>query len=234
MSSSRVSYGNPYLKTPTVTPVKDFNTLNLEQVGFVGGVRSHITEEEIVRLEKFGVQLALAEAKNNALAPELDGLSVRNIWPGNDFQDGNASTIQMKQWRQPWSGTYTNTSGEFEVYRTNKNVDYDKKIYSIWGLRYVNQGPGRLDNIVHTSVVTFKDSAGNTYDSWQCEALDIHPELYAWTPIVFSNTRQLKVFVYPKVGHSGSFDNVELMGCVVERRGDNVNGLQRPDALSST
>ena len=232
--SSRVSYGNPYLKTPTVIPVKDFNSINLEQVGFVGGVRSRVLDEEITRLEKFGVQLALAEARNNALAPELDGLSVRNIIPGIDFQDGNNQTIQMKQWRQPWSGTYTNTSGEFEVYRTNKNVDYDKKILAIWGLRYVNTGPGRLDNITSTSVVTFKDSAGNTYDTWQCEALDIHPELFAWTPIVFSNTRQLKIFHYPKIGKSGSWDNIELQGCVVERRGDNVNGLQHPDVLSTT
>lgn len=211
-----------------------FDNIRLEAVGFVGGLRSHILPEEIVRLEKQGIQMALAEARNAAIAPDIAGLAVRDFQVGNDFQDGNNQTIQMKHWRQPWSGGYSNTSGEFEVYRTNKDVDYDKKVIGIWGVRYINTGPGRLGNVVNTSVITFKDSAGNTYDTWQVEGLDIQKELYAFTPIIFGSTRQLRIFHYPKVGESGSTDNIQLIGKVIERRGDVVNGLQRVDLLSTS
>lgn len=211
-----------------------FDGIKLESVGFMGGLRSHILPEEIVKLEKQGIQMALSEAKNAAIAPDIDGLAVRDFKPGTDFEDGLDNPIRMEQWRQPWSGFYANTSGEYEIYRTNKDVDYDKKVIAIWGVRYVNTGPGRLGNCVSTSLITFKDSAGNTYDTWQVEALDIQKELYAFTPIIFSNTRQLRIFHYPMVGKSGSFDNIQLVGKVCERRGDNVNGLQRVDLLSTS
>jgi hypothetical protein len=211
-----------------------FDSIHLEQVGFVGGLRSHILEEEIVKLEKQGIQMALAEAKNAAIAPDIAGLAVRDFLPGDDFEDGNDNPIQMKNWRQPWSGFYANSSGEFEVYRTNKDTDYDKKVIGIWGVRYVNSGPGRLGNVVSTSEVIFKDSAGNTYDRWQVEGLDVHTELYSFTPIIFTNTRQLRIFHFPKIGASGSSDNIQLIGKVVERRGDNVNGLQHIDLLSTS
>lgn len=230
---SRVSYGSKQTESLSI-PVSNFERVKLEEVGFIGGVRSHITAPEIVRLEKLGMQLAIAEASRGAIAPTVAGLATRNFIVDKDFEDGNDNPIQMRNWRQPWSGYYTNTSGEFEVYRTTKDSDYDKKVIVIWGLRYVDTGPGRLDSIVKTSAIIFKDSAGNTYDCWQTQGLDIHPEVYAHTPLVFGSTRQLKVFAYPKTGSSGSFDSIELLGCVAERRGDQVNGLQHPDILSST
>lgn len=228
--SSRVSYDNrnpPISQSGTDTIGSTaFDTVRLEAVGFVGGLRSHILPEEIIRLEKLGLQLTISEALKSAISPSIEGLATRNLIPDIDFQDGSDNTIQGKEWRQPWSGFYNNTSGEFEIYRTNKTVDYDKKVIGIWGLRYVNTGPGRLGNIVSTSVITFKDAAGNTYDTWQVEGLDVQKELYSFTPIIFSNTRQLRIFHYPKIGESGSFDNIQLLGCVAERLGDQVNGLQ--------
>lgn len=208
------------------TGVTGFDSIRLEQVGFVAGVRSHILDEEIIKLERLGLQMILSEALKSAISPAVEGLATRNLRPDLDFQDGSERTIQMREWRQPWSGFYSNTSGEFEVYRTNKDVDYDKKVIGIWGVRYVNSGPGRLGNIVSTGTITFKDSAGNTYDTWQVEGLDVKSELYAFTPIIFSNTRQLRIFHHPKIGESGSFDNIQLLGAVCERRGDQVNGLQ--------
>jgi len=211
-----------------------FDGIKLEAVGFVGGLRSHILPEEIVKLERQGIQMALAEAKNAAISPDIAGLAVRDFQVGTDFEDGSDNPIQMKHWRQPWSGTYSSTSGEFEVYRTNKDVDYDKKVIGIWGVRYNNTGPGRLGSVVKTAVITFKDSAGNTYDTWDMGGLDLKTELYAFTPIIFSNTRQLRIFHYPKTDASGAFDNIQLVGKVIERRGDNVNGLQRVDLLSTS
>ena len=222
----------PGVGLSSVGSSSSFENVKLESVGFVGGLRSHILPEEIVKLEKQGIQMALTEATNAAISPGLEGLAVRDFKVGTDFEDGNDNPIQMLHWRQPWSGFYSSTSGEFECYRTNKDTDYDKKVVAIWGVRYVNSGPGRLGNIVGTSVITFKDSAGNTYDTWQVEALDVKTELYAFTPIIFSNTRQLRIFHYPKVEASGSFDNIQLIGKIVERRGDNVNGHQRVDLLS--
>lgn len=235
---SRTSYSNPPISlsgsdSGSSTSV-GYDSIRLEAVGFVGGLRSHILPEEIIRLEKLGMQLTLSEALKSAISPAVEGLATRNFQVDVDFEDGNDNTIQMKQWRQPWSGAYSSTSGEFEVYRTNKDVDYDKKVIGIWGVRYVNSGPGRLGNIVSTSVITFKDSAGNTYDTWGVEGLDVQTELYAHTPIIFTNTRQLRIFHYPKIGESGSFDNIQLLGCVCERRGDNVNGLQHVSVLSTT
>jgi len=232
---SRFSPGNPPVsQAGGGLSQGSFDSVKMEAVGFVGGLRSHILPEEIVKLEKQGIQMALAEAMNSAIAPTMAGLAVRDFKPGTDFEDGNDMPIKMENWRQPWSGFYNNTSGESEIYRTNKDVDYDKKVVAIWGVRYVNCGPGRLGNVVNTSLITFKDSAGNTYDTWQVEGLDVHPELYAFTPIIFSNTRQLRIFHYPKIGESGSFDNIQLVGKIIERRGDNVNGLQRVDLLSTS
>lgn len=230
MSRSAFQYDN---RNPPVsqagsdtTGVTGFDKIRLESVGFVAGLRSHTLPEEIVKLERLGLQMILSEALKSAISPAVEGLATRNIIPDIDFQDGSEQPIQIKEWRQPWSGFYSNTSGEFEVYRTNKDVDYDKKVIGIWGVRYVNSGPGRLGNIVSTGVVTFKDSAGNTYDTWQVEGLDIKNELYAFTPIIFNSSRQLRIFHYPKIGESGSFDNIQLLGMVCERLGDHVNGLQ--------
>lgn len=242
-SSSRTSYYNPRnppfstlgegLDTTGDRPASGFEGVHLEQIGFVGGLRSHILPEEIVKLERVGIQMAIAEARRAALAPDIAGLASRDLQPDLDFEDVNDNAIQQKEWRQPWSGFYSNNSGEFEVYRTNKDVDYDKKIVAIWGLRYVDSGPGRLGNIVNAAAVTFKDSAGNTYDTWQVEGLDINPELYAFTPIIFSNTRQLRIFNYPKSSNSGGYDTIQFLGKVIERRGDTVNGLARVDYVSS-
>lgn len=226
--ATRTLYSNPPISQSgtDTTGVTGFDNIRLEQVGFVAGLRSHILPEEIVKLEKLGLQMILSEALKAAISPAVEGLATRNIIPDIDFQDGLENPIQMREWRQPWSGFYSNTSGEFEVYKTNKDVDYDKKVIGIWGVRYVNSGPGRLGNIVSTGVVTFKDSAGNTYDVWQVEGLDVKYELYAHTPVIFNSSRQLRIFHYPKIGESGSFDNIQLLGAVCERRGDNVNGLQ--------
>lgn len=221
-TSSASSIGNP-----------GFDNIRLEAVGFVGGLRSHILPVEIVRLEKLGIQLTLSEALKAAIAPAIEGLAIRDLIPDIEFQDVNDNSVQTREWRQPWSGFYSNNSGEFEVYRTNKDVDYDKKVIGIWGVRYVNSGPGRLGNAVNAASITFKDSAGNTYDTWQIEGLDIHPELYAFTPIVFTNTRQLRIFNRPKHSASGGYDNIQLIGKICERRGDNVNGLGHVDVLST-
>ena len=238
--SRRTSYYNP--NNPDVSIGGDgldtgsssgYDKIILEQIGFTGGLRSHILPEEIVRLERAGIQMAIQEARNSAIAPDIAGLASRDLQPDIDFEDVNDNAVQQKEWRQPWSGFYSNNSGEFEVYRTNKDVNYDKKVIAIWGIRYVNSGPGRLGNIVNAAAITFKDSAGNTYDTWQTEGLDVHYEQYAFTPIVFSNTRQLRIFTYPKSSASGGFDNFMFLGKVIERRGDTVNGLQRVNYVSS-
>ena len=236
---SRVSYDNPPISQSgneddvNTTYNPGFDKIRLEAVGFVGGLRSHILPVEIIRLEKLGIQLTISEALKAALSPTIEGLSIRDLIPGFDFEDGNDNPIQMRHWRQPWSGNYSSTSGEFEVYRSNKDVDYDKKVIGIWGCRYVNTGPSHLGNVTSTSTITFKDSAGNTYDHWQVEGLDVNTEAYAFTPLIFNPSRQLRIFHYPKTDKSGSFDNIQLLGAVCERRGDNVNGLQHPNALSS-
>lgn len=204
----------------------DFNLIKLEQVGFIAGLRSEPLPDQITALEKQGMQLIVQEAVKKAISPTLAGLALRDLIPDIDFADQGGTRIQSKAWRQPWSGTYTHTSGEFEVYRTNKEVDYDKKIIGIWGARYVNTGPNHLGNVVSTSNIIFKDSAGNTYDSWQVEGLDTQDAMFAYTPIIFSNTRQLRIFHYPRVDKSGGFDNIQLLGKVAERKGDHVNGLQ--------
>lgn len=207
-------------------PAGGFDSIRLEQVGFVGGLRSHILPEEIIRLEKLGMQLTLAEALKSAISPAIEGLAVRNFKVDEDFEDGNDNAITSREWRQPWSGFYTNGSGSFQIYQTNKDTDYDKKVIGIWGLRYTNTGPGRLGSVTRTATITFKDSAGNTYDTWDVHGLDIQNELYSFTPIIFSNTRQLKIFFDVKSDSSGFHDNIQMLGCIAERRGDNVNGLQ--------
>lgn len=235
MSAGRTTYGNPPIKPNTPSQpsfTAGFDKINLTQVGFMGGLRSHILPEQIVKLEENAIKMAIVEARNYALTPEIDGLAARDFIVSGDFEDGNDNPIQMDHFRQPWSGSYTSTSGTFEVYKTNKDTDYDKKVYAIWGLRYVGTGPGRLGGVVSTSTVTFKDSAGNTYDVWECEGLDVHNEMYAWTPIIFNSSRQLRIFHHPK-SVTGAYDTIQLIGKVIERRGDNVNGLQRPDVLSA-
>ena len=239
--SRRTSYYNP--SNPDISILGDgldtgtgggsgYDKIVLEQIGFTGGLRSEILPEERVNMEKAGIQMAIAEARQSAIAPDIAGLAVRDIIPDIDFEDVNDNPVQQREWRQPWSGFYSNNSGEFEVYRTNKDVNYDKKVITIWGVRYVNSGPGRLGNIVNAAAITFKDSAGNTYDVWQIEGLDVQRELYAFTPIVFSNTRQIRIFFYPKSNASGGFDNVQFLGKIIERRGDQVNGLQHTNYVS--
>ena len=56
----------------------------------------------------------------------------------------------------------------------------------MWGLRYVNRGPGDTDPVTDASSMTIKDGV-NTYDIWDMEGLDVHTDMYAFKPILLKN-----------------------------------------------
>jgi hypothetical protein len=194
----------------------------------VGGLHKPSSPNEVSSLERFAIAEGIKQAMTNGIVASPDGLCVRPFIPDIDFVDTNNNALGRREWLQPWSGTYTNTSAgaAITIYQTGNTVRYDRKVYVFWGLSYVNTGNQRASSIVDTASIIFKDGADNTYDIWNPQALDTSPELYAFAPIIYPNTRVCKVQFLPKYGASGAFETIQLEGRVIEPEGDNVQGAR--------
>lgn len=102
-------------------------------------------------------------------------------------------------------------------------MDYHNKVYAFWGLRYVGRGPGDPNGITDSASITIKDSV-NTYDIWHVEGLDLNKEMYTFKPILVKNYVEFSVYVRPKLGSSGTFDNYQILGKICEKAGDTIAG----------
>ena len=114
-------------------------------VGHYGGLHQPYRTEDLISLELKSVEAAVKLAKSVNIVQEDAYIAVREILPDKDFVDGNGNTISGRSWRQPWSGFYTQQDSDTIIYKINRDVDYHNKVYCIWGLRYVNRGPGDTD-----------------------------------------------------------------------------------------
>lgn len=193
------------------------------QLGHYGGLHAPYRTEDLITLEMQSVNAAVNLAKQVNIANETEHLVVRDILPDRDFMDGNGNTISGRGWRQPWSGWYESTETDVKMYQINRNVDYHNKCYVFWGLRYVSRGPGDPNGVTDAASLTWKDSV-NTYDIWDTEGLDVHREMYAFKPILVKNYVEYSIYVRPKLESSGNFDNIQILGKVCEKAGDNLMG----------
>jgi hypothetical protein len=234
-SSGRVSYApstsapNPNAQPAnTGTFIAKINNVTLGQMGLVGGLAPGNTVADLKNIERFAIKAGVYEALRAQVATSIEGLSSRQIIPKRDFRDVNNNQIKTSEWRQPWSGGYTffETSGGYTVYQTNTQSDYDKKVFTIYGVRLVNNGNARTSGAVNAALLELSDSVNNVYDLWQLQGLDTANVLYAYSPIVYSTNKAMKLNVYCKSTASGSFDTIEIIGKVIERIGDNVMGTR--------
>jgi len=232
-TSGRVSFSQN-TASPNVMPgntgtfIGKINATNLGQMGLVGGLSPGNTVGDLKTLERFAVKAGVYEALRKQLATSIDGLCSREIIPKIDFRDANNNAIPISEWRQPWSGAYTfyETSGAYTVYQTNTLIDYDKKVFVMYGVRLVSVGPARVSGAVFSSMLELSDSVNNVYDKWQLQGLDTASVLYSYSPIVYSSNKAMKLKLYGKSTASGNFDTIELVGKVIERIGDNIMGTR--------
>jgi hypothetical protein len=206
--------------------VQTIEKIDLGKAGIIGGLNTGFTVSDVKNLERFGMRAGINEALKKGLTQSIDSLGVRDILPDIDLRDSNNNGIGKREWRQPWSGGYTTNSGSVSMYLSNTNVNYEKKIYVVWGVRVVNTGPGRTGGITDISSLTIKDSAQNIYDIWDIEDLDTANALYSYNPLVFNNARALRIDVTPKASSSGNFDNIKLLGKIIEPIGENIGGTK--------
>jgi len=195
----------------------------VHDLGHYGGLHSEYRIEDKITLELTAVQSAVKLAKDVNLAQQTEHLVVRDILVDKDFRDGNNNEITTRRWIQPCSGHYEIEETDLQIYRINRSVDYHNKIYCFWGLRYVNRGPADDQPVTDSASVTIKDST-NTYDVWQTEGLDVNKEMYCFKPILIKNYVDFSIYVRPKFGSSGTFDNYQILGKVVEAAGNTVMG----------
>ena len=171
----RVNYGDvsstPY--TPgapvhTSSPIEP----SINNISLVGGLHAAASPDEVNRLERFAINQGIKMAMQNTIVTSPDGLTVRPFIPDIDFVDGNNNAIGIREWTQPWSGTYMNTSAgaALTIYQTGNAVRYDRKVYIFWGITYTAVGNQRSAGIVDTASIVFKDGANNTFDIWNPRA----------------------------------------------------------------
>jgi hypothetical protein len=236
MSSPRVQYGSstapftpygsPIVKTSSPPPDASVHTISL-----VAGLHAVTNNDEIRKLEQFAINAGIKTAMQNTIVTAPDGLTARPFLPDIDFVDVNNNAVGKREWTQPWSGTYTNVSAgaATTIYQTGNLVRYDRKVYVFWGITYTAVGNQRSTGIVDTASIVFSDGANNTIDIWNPQRLDTNDALYAYAPIIYPNTRVCKVQFVPKYGASGAFENIVLIGAVIEPDGDNVQGARTPN-----
>ena len=197
--------------------------IDLNQLGAYGGLHLPYNQLQIQELERYATQRATQLAIQTNIVTNINRLTARDVLPDKDFVDIAGNTITSRGWRQPWSGTYETTETDLTVYKINRTVDYHTKTYAFWGVRLVNTGPGREGGVTDAASITWKDNV-NTLDVWHVEALDTNQELYTFKPIVIKNFTDITVSVRPKITGSGQFDNFQLMGKVIEPRGNTIVG----------
>ena len=235
MSTPRVNYDTG-VSTPSYSPattqsgstVQSVSGLTLRNVSLVGGLHKPSSPNEVSSLERFAIAEGIKQAMQNGIVASPDGLCVRPFIPDIDFVDANNNALGRREWVQPWSGSYTNTSAgtALTIYQTGNTVRYDRKVYVFWGISYVDVGNQRATSIVDTASIIFKDGANNTFDIWNPQGLDTSPTLYAFAPIIYPNTRVCKVQFLPQYGASGAFETIQLEGRVIEPEGDVVQGAR--------
>lgn len=199
---------------------KDSGAL-INDLGHYGGTHQVYRIEDMMNLELKSVDAAVRLAKAVNLGRESKHLIVRELLPDKDFVDQNGNAISGRGWRQPWSGNYTTIEQDVPIYKINRSVDYHNKVYCFWGMRYIGRGMADPDAVTDISSITIKDSV-NTYDIWPTESLDVHREMHAFKPILIKNYTEFTINVRPK--NSGGFDNIMLLGRIVEPRGETIVG----------
>lgn len=214
---------SPGIVTPAITRL---DQMDISKAGVIGGVIP-ATRQYAAKIELDAMKLGMAEALKRGIASTPDSLAVRPIIPNIDFEDQNSNPVGNAQWRQPWSGGYVSVSGSQFIYQTNQDIQYDRKIFVLYGLETTNTGPGRTGPISNATNLQIKDSAQNVYDIWECSRLDVHTELYCYSPIVFNNARALRIDLTPRIDSSGTFDTISILGKVVEPLGDTIMGNRR-------
>jgi hypothetical protein len=213
--------GPAFSSTPFHPNTKAGSVTNAQQCGLLP-----MTAQQALKLEQYSINVGIQTAMQQGLAPTYAGLVVRDIIPAQDLIDQNGSGITKYEWRQPVSGGYTTSNANTTVYKTSQNVKSQQKVYVFWGARVVNNGPWRVSGIMDSAAITWTNpSATAIYDVWQTEALDIHNELYTKFPIVYGTKDPMRIDYYVKNNGSGQFDNIQLLGKIVEPRGQFIQGV---------
>ena len=213
--------GPAFSSTPFHPNTKAGAVTNAQQCGL-----TVMSPQQSAKLENYAINVGIQTAMQQGLAPTYAGLVVRDIIPSQDFIDQNGSGITRYEWRQPVSGGYTTQNANTTIYKTSQDVRSQQKVYVFWGARYVNMGPARISGILDSAAITWTNpSATAIYDVWQTEALDIHSELYTKFPIVYGTKDPLRLDFWIKNGGSGTFDNIQLLGKIIEPRGQFLQGV---------
>jgi hypothetical protein len=190
----------------------------------VGGARALFNPDDVWAIEEDTMSQCVQLALNRKLALTANGLVVRELLPDLDFRDQNNGHIDKREWRQPWSGSYS-ASGNVAVYQTNSIVENHKKVYGFYGARLTDAGPGRTGTNLNAACIVFKD-ASNPRDIISLEGIDATQEslIIFRQPLIYQDSQVVKVDMYPKSAASGTYDSIQLLGCLVETVGSTIVG----------
>ena len=190
----------------------------------VGGSRALASPDDVWAIEVNTMQKCVELALNRKIASTSMGLITRDIQPDLDFRDQNGNHVDKREWRQPWSGSYA-ASGSVLVYQTSQLTDYQKKIYGFFGVKLTDAGTGRPGTNTNAASVTFRDQA-KLRDIITIEGLDASQEsiVIFRQPIIYPDSRIIKIEMNPKSTGSGSFDSIQFLGCIVETNGSHIVG----------
>jgi hypothetical protein len=213
-------YQRAYL-TRTVTGVVSGMYMTVVRAG---GARALFNPDDVWAIEEDTMNKSVELALNRRLATTAKGLVVRELIPDVDFRDQNNLHIDKREWRQPWSGSYS-ASGNVAIYQTNQNVDYHKKVFGFYGARLTDAGPGRPGTNVNATEIIFRD-ANNPRDIISLEGMDATQEslIIFRQPLIYQDSQTLKVDMYPKSTASGTYDSIQLLGVCVEVVGATIVG----------
>lgn len=213
------------------------SAVDLGRVGLMSGIHPSLTGFDLRTLRdtmaSYGVAQALINNINNLEA----GLAIRPIYPADDLRNGTAGSVDAEitsqVWRQPVGAiSYTGVTGAEgtaeSIYVTSKNCGNDQKVYIFIGLRATNIGNQHQNAFLKSVMWIFWRKNVKLIDKWHISQLNsaMEPFICAITPIMFKRNDDAEIKVVPNadaVG-DGKFDNLELMGLLIEQLGKSVMG----------
>ncbi|NOJ30275.1 MAG: hypothetical protein DA328_08930 [Nitrososphaeraceae archaeon] len=204
-------------------------SISIANIGHYSGIIVAINELDIRAVEDSAVGYAVAQALLDQIATHESGLIIRQLIPALDLLDASSAAITSHGWRQPVSGNYTGTNGATKetIYTTGVTSKNDRKTIVIYGYTVIS-GPARESAVLKSLEWIYNKGSVKIIDFHQIQLLEsakLQTGVFR-TPILAKKNDDLKIEVIANTdaATSAKFDQIILLGSVVEAVGANMMG----------
>lgn len=198
----------------------------VSQVKIKSGAFEITTEPDEKLIEQTAINEAVRRAIQDNIVPSPDRLVIRDLLPDKDLLDGNGNKIVAREWREPVSGTYGTSNADVRIFQTGEASNYNKKVIVIYGAKQVGTSLYKTSGSLSAAAVTFEKGTSKVISIIDLQRLETSSTLRVMfpNPVIYGKGETATIKFWAKNTASGGFDNIMLLGKVIEPVGENVNG----------